>query len=85
MNNKETTFDKKYWKRADGNDLPEINREVIVLLNNGRVAFAHRPPEYWNGKNIFTGKIRQYYPKTYDKGMWNIPDVKWWLDLELPK
>ena len=26
-----------------------------------------------------------YTPKTYDKGGWNIPDVKYWLDVELPK
>ena len=24
-------------------------------------------------------------PKTYGKGGWNIPDVKFWLDVELPK
>lgn len=73
------------WKDAQGDNLPEIDREVIVLLNNGKVAYAHRPPEYWDGKNILTGKITRNYPKTYDKGMWNIPDVKWWLDLDIPK
>lgn len=73
------------WKDAQGDDLPEIDREVVVLLNNGRVAFGHRPPEYWDGKNIITGKVTRNYPKTYDKGGWNIPDVKFWLDVELPK
>ena len=72
------------WKPADGDDLPEINREVIALLDNGMVMFAHRPPEYWDGKNIVTGKVTRYYPKTYGKGGWNIPDVKWWLDCLLP-
>lgn len=72
------------WKDAQGDDLPEIDREVIVLLNNGRVAFGHRPPEYWDGKDIVTGKVTRHYPKTYDKGGWNIPDVKWWLDCLLP-
>lgn len=72
-------------KPANSEDLPEINREVIVLLNNNKVCYAHRPPEYWDGKNIATGEITRYYPKRYDKGNWNIPDVKWWLDLELPK
>ena len=71
---------KDFWKSADGDDLPEIDREVIALLDNGKVVFAHRPPEFWDGKNIITGKVTRYYPKTYGKGGWNIPDVKWWLD-----
>ena len=73
------------WKPADGDDLPEIDREVIALLDNGKVVFAHRPPEYWDGKNIVTGKVTRNYPKTYDKGGWNIPNIKYWLDVELPK
>lgn len=72
-------------KPADGDDLPEIDREVISLLNNGKVVFAHRPSDYWDGKNIDTGKVTRYYPKTYDKGGWNIPDVKYWIDVKLPK
>ena len=71
------------WKPADGDDLPIIDREVIALFDNGKVGFAHRPPEYWDGKNIVTGKVTRNYPKTYDKGGWNIPDVKWWLDCSL--
>lgn len=74
------------WKDAQGDDLPEIDREVIALLDNGKVVFAHRPPEYWDGKDIITGKVTRNYPKTYDKGGWNIPNVKWWLDVDkLPK
>lgn len=73
------------WKDAQGDDLPEIDREVIALLDNGKVVFAHRPPEYWDGKDIVTGKVTRYYPKTYDKGGWNISNVKYWLDVELPK
>lgn len=72
------------WKHADGNDLPIIDREVIALLDNGKVVFAHRPPEYWDGKDIVTGKVTRNYPKTYDKGGWNIPNVKWWLDCQIP-
>ena len=72
-------------KPADGDDLPEIDREVIALLDNGKVVYAHRPPEYWDGKNIATGKVTRYYPKTYDNGGWNIPNVKYWLDVKLPK
>ena len=73
------------WKPADGEDLPEINREVIALLGWGKVVFAHRPPEFWDGKDIVTGKVTRNYPKTYDKCGWNIPDVKYWLDVKLPK
>ena len=73
------------WRPTDGDDLPEIDREVVALLDNGKVVFAHRPPEYWDGKDIVTGKVTRNYPKTYDKGGWNIPNVKWWLDCSLPK
>ena len=73
------------WKPAEGDDLPEIDREVIAILDNGKVVFAHRPSEYWDGKNIDTGKVTRYYPKTYDKGGWNIPNIVYWLDVELQK
>ena len=76
---------KNLWHPTNGDDLPEIDREVIVLLSNNKVCFAHRPQEYWDGKNIATEEITRYYPKRYDKGGWNQPDVKWWLDLDLPK
>ncbi len=81
------------WKPADGDDLPEIDREVIVLTQHYplegseyAVYFAHRPnPDGWDGKSLTTGEVEHYIPKTYDKGGWNIPDVKYWLDVELPK
>ena len=81
------------WKSADGDELPEIDKEVVVLtqpypLENLEyaVSFAHRPsPNGWDGKSITTGKVEHYTPKTYDKGGWNIPGVKFWLDVELPK
>lgn len=76
---------KNLWKSADSDDLPEIDREVIALLDNGKVVFAHRPPAYWDGKNIVTGKVTRYYPKTYGKGGWNIPNIVYWLDVELQK
>ena len=75
---------KELWKSAEGSDLPIFDREVIAILDNGKVVFAHRPPEYWDGKNIVTGKVTRNYPKTYDKGGWNIPNIKWWLDCSLP-
>lgn len=74
------------WKSAEGPDLPIFDREVIVLLDNGKVAFAHRPnPEGWDAKSIITEKVERYIPETYGKGGWNIPNVKWWLDCNMPK
>ena len=81
------------WKPADGEDLPEYDREVIVLTQSYplkdseyAVSFAHRPdPKGWDGKSITTGKVEHYTPKTYGKGGWNIPDVKYWLDCSMPK
>lgn len=72
-------------KSTDGEDLPEINREVIALLDNGKVVFAHRPPEYWDSRDIVTGEITRNYVERYDKGQWNQPNVKWWLDIDLSK
>ena len=74
------------WKPADGDDLPEIDREVIALIDNGKVVFAHRPdPKGWDAKSIITEKVEHYTPETYGKGGWNIPDVKYWLDCQIPK
>ena len=75
----------KLWKPANGDDLPEIDREVIVLCKNGRVAFGHRPVEKFMARPIGYGRTEEYEVKTYDKGGWNIPDVKFWLDVDLPK
>lgn len=87
------------WKPADGDDLPIIDREVVVLIkyNTQRnindeeyptyiVGFGHRPnPDGWDGKNIDTNEVTHYTPKLYDKGGWNAPDIVYWLDIELPK
>lgn len=79
-------------KPADGEDLPEMDREVIVLTqpyplegNEYAVSFAHRPnPDGWDGKSVTTGEIEHYVPKTYGKGGWSISDVKYWLDIKFP-
>ena len=74
------------WKPADGDDLPDINREVIALLDNGKVVFAHRPYKgKYIGKSLTTGNIETFENKTYDKGGWNVPNITYWLDVELPK
>lgn len=78
------------WLDAQGDDLPEIDREVIVLCDFGfggyMICFAHRPnPKGRNGRSISTGMVDHYTPQAYGKGGWNIPDVKLWLDLDLTK
>ena len=80
------------WKPADGDDLPEIDREVIVLTqkyplkdSEYAVSFAHRPYKgKYIGKSLTTGNIETFENETYDKGGWNQPDVKWWLDCGWP-
>ena len=73
-----------WWKSADGSELPAIDREVIALTTEGKVVFAHRPKESWTGKNIVTGEVTTYHPKRYGAGGWNWPDIKWWLDIDIP-
>ena len=84
------------WKPADGEDLPEIDREVVAFQETFptdvdvpslfKIVMAHRPnPKGYDGKSITTGQVEHYTPKTYDKGGWNIPDVKYWLDCSIPK
>lgn len=73
-----------WWKIADSDDLPEIDREVIALTMEGKIVSAHRPRASWTGKNIITGKVETFYPKRYGKGGWNMPDVLFWLDINLP-
>lgn len=73
-----------WWKSADGDELPDIDREVIALTADGKVVFAHRPIESWQGKNLDTGDVTTHYPKRYGAGGWNAPDIKWWLDIQIP-
>jgi len=80
------------WKPADGEDLPEIDREVIVLVqefpddkDHLRVAFAHRPSRYTKVWNSDLGEKQIVEIERYDKGGWNIPNVKYWLDCSMPK
>ena len=75
---------KNAWQKADGDYLPEIDREVIALqkcYSGYRVVYAHRP----NPKGYVILKGKKLYPKCYDKGGWNMEGVAYWLDLELPK
>ena len=84
--------DAHLWHLADGDYLPEIDREVVVFTQDFpndagimKVGIAHRPdPKGWGGRNILTGEVNHYTPKTYGKGGWSIPDVKWWLNADFP-
>ena len=77
------------WKDAQGDELPIFDREVIALTcKDGhyyKVVYAHRPnPKPRLTKDIDTGGQHWLAAKTYDKGGWNMPDVKFWLDISLP-
>jgi len=73
------------WKDAQGDDLPQIDREVIVLDKDGKVSFGHRPNKKgYLGKSLLTNNVETFYPHTYGKGGWNIPNLKYWLDVEIP-
>lgn len=81
--------DAHLWHPADGDNLPELEREVVVFTQkeglSPKVGIAHRPnPKGWNGRNILTGEVEHFVPKTYGKGGWSLPDVKIWLDCKLP-
>ena len=82
-------LEQNLWKSADGDDLPEFEREVVVFTQkeglSPRVCIAHRPnPNGWYGTSLSTCKTEHFVPKTYGKGGWSIPDVKWWLDCKMP-
>ena len=81
--------DANLWHDAQGDDLPPIDEEVIVLCDDEhggyKVSFGHRPyKKGYLGKSMVTGNVETFYPHTYGKGGWNIPDVRWWLDCSLP-
>lgn len=81
--------DAHLWHPAEGDDLPELEREVVVFTQkeglSPKVGIAHRPdPKGWDGTNISTGKTEHFEPMLYGKGGWSLPDVKIWLDAPLP-
>ena len=71
------------WQKADGDYLPEIDREVIALqkcASGYKVVYAHRP----NQKAYVKIDGKKYYPICYDKGGWNLENIVYWLDCSLP-
>lgn len=78
--------DAHMWKDAQDDDLPDYDREVVVLVQHVpkhhdslRVSFGHRPdPE---GYVVVNGE--KLYARTFGKG-WSLPNVRYWLDARLP-
>lgn len=68
------------WYDAQGDNVPEYGREVIVIGRDGKVFYGHRP----NPKEVTMIDGKPYHAKTYDKNGWNWPDIALWLDVEIP-
>lgn len=79
-----------FWKDANGDVLPEIDKDVIALEgldeeNNYRVVFAHRVDPDRVIRTTIDNKPLELHPSRYGEAGWNLPNIKYWLDLELPK
>lgn len=68
------------WYDAQGDDVPEYGREVIVIGQDGKVFYGHRP----DPDEVTMVEGKPYHAKTYDKKGWNWPDIALWLDVEIP-
>ena len=78
------------WKDAEGDYLQPIDKEVIALegldgKSNYRVIFAHRVDPDRVIRTTINNKPLELHPSKYSKAGWNLPNLKYWLDLELPK
>lgn len=68
------------WYDAQGDNVPEYGREVIVIGRDGKIFYGHRP----DPKEVTMVEGKPYHSKTYDKNGWNWPDIALWLDVEVP-
>lgn len=68
------------WYDAQGDNVPEYGREVIVIGRDGKVFYGHRP----DPEEVTMVDGKPYHAKTYDKNGWNWPDIALWLDVEIP-
>ena len=71
---------KNLWYDAQGDNVPEYGREVIVIGRDGKVFYGHRP----DPEEVTMVEGKPYHAKTYDKNGWNWPDIALWLDVKLP-
>ena len=69
------------WYDAQGDNVPEYGREVIVIGMDGKIFYGHRP----DPKEVTMVEGKPYHAKTYDKNGWNWPDIALWLDVEIPE
>ena len=80
---------KSLWVDANGDYLPEIDKEVIALEgleeDDYRVVFAHRVDSNEVIRTTINGEAVELLPKGHGKAGWNIPNIKYWLNLELPE
>lgn len=75
------------WHYADGDYLPEFDREVIVLydsIDGLKPAISRRVELQDEVKIIYDDHIHIVCPAKYGKGSWDMPNVKWWLDVKTP-
>jgi len=68
------------WYDAQGDNVPEYGREVIVIGRDGKVFYGHRP----DPEEVTMVEGKPYHAKTYDKNGWNWPGIALWLDVEIP-
>jgi len=68
------------WYDAQGDNVPEYGKEVIVIGRDGKVFYGHRP----DPKEVTMVEGKPYHAKTYDKNGWNWPNIALWLDVEVP-
>jgi hypothetical protein len=68
------------WYDAQGDNVPEYGREVIVIGRDGKVFYGHRP----DPKEFIMIDGKPYHANTHDKNGWNWPDIALWLDVEIP-
>lgn len=71
---------KNLWFDAQGDNVPEYGRKVIVIGRDGKVFYGHRP----DPKEVTMVEGKPYHAKTYDKNGWNWPNIALWLDVEVP-
>lgn len=69
------------WYDAQGDIVPEYDREVIVIGRDGKVFYGHRP----DPEEVTMVEGKPYHAKTYDKNGWNWPNIALWLDVEIPE
>ena len=77
----EWAYSHPQWHDAQGDNVPEYGREVIVIGRDGKVFYGHRP----DPKEFVRIDGEVCHAKTYGKNGWNWPEIALWLDVEIPQ